>query len=46
MYYNQELGKLGEIEAENYLRKKGYKILDKNFRCKTRRNRHCSLRKR
>ncbi len=27
----KELGKIGEKEAEKYLRKKGYKILDRNF---------------
>ena len=34
MYYKQEIGKIGETEAANYLEKQGYKILDKNFSCK------------
>ena len=31
MYINQEIGKLGEDIAVNYLKQKGYKILDRNF---------------
>jgi len=34
MYTNQEIGKLGEDIAVNYLKKKGYKILDRNFDCR------------
>ncbi|MDO5556061.1 MAG: YraN family protein [Clostridia bacterium] len=34
MYQNQELGKLGEDIATNYIIKKGYKILYRNFECK------------
>lgn len=30
--YNQYLGKFGESEAEHYLKKKRYKILEKNYR--------------
>jgi putative endonuclease len=30
--YRQELGKKGEELAENYLRSKGYEILEKNYR--------------
>lgn len=33
MYYKQETGKFGEDKATQYLIKKGYKILGKNFRC-------------
>lgn len=35
MIYNQKIGKLGENIAVRYLRKHGYKILDRNihFRC-------------
>lgn len=33
MYYKQSIGKNGEYIATEYLQKKGYKILDKNFRC-------------
>lgn len=32
MREKKDLGDLGEKIAENYLREKGYKILDKNFR--------------
>ena len=28
---NQEIGKLGEVIAVKYLKKKGYRILDRNF---------------
>ena len=31
MYIKQEIGKLGEDIATNYLKQKGYKILDRNF---------------
>ena len=34
MYIKQEIGKLGEDIAENYLKQKGYKILDRNFECR------------
>ena len=34
MYQKQEIGKYGEALAENYLKQKGYKILQRNFRCK------------
>ena len=34
MYTNQEIGKLGEDIAVNYLKQKGYKILDRNFECR------------
>lgn len=34
MYFKQKIGKLGENLSCNYLIKKGYKILDKNFSCK------------
>lgn len=30
---NKEVGSYGESIAENHLRKLGYRILDKNFRC-------------
>lgn len=33
MYFKQEIGKNGEALAEAYLLMKGYKILEKNFRC-------------
>ena len=46
MYYKQEIGKIGEMEAAKYLENKGYKIIDRNFRCKTRRNRYYCIRKR
>ena len=32
--FNKDIGALGEGIAESYLRNLGYKILDKNFRCK------------
>lgn len=32
MYHNQEIGKLGEKIAENYLTNNKYKIIDKNYR--------------
>lgn len=34
MYRAQEVGKFGENNAVEYLRKKGYKILDRNFSCR------------
>lgn len=34
MYIKQEIGKLGEDIAVNYLKQKGYKILDRNFECR------------
>ncbi len=34
MYEMQRVGKQGEEIAEKYLKKQGYKILNKNFRCK------------
>ena len=33
MYYKQQIGKNGENIAVDYLRKNGYKILDRNFYC-------------
>ena len=30
---NKVFGKLGELAAEGYLKQKGFKILEKNFRC-------------
>lgn len=32
--FNKEIGALGEGISENYLKNLGYKILDKNFKCK------------
>ena len=32
--FNKDIGALGESKSENYLMNLGYKILDKNFRCK------------
>ncbi|WP_234121138.1 YraN family protein [Clostridium hydrogenum] len=32
--FNKKIGNYGENVAEYHLREKGYKILDKNFRCK------------
>lgn len=32
--FNKDIGSLGEDISENYLRNLGYRILDKNFRCK------------
>ena len=34
MFRNKEIGKLGEEIATQYLRNKGYKILDRNFMCR------------
>jgi len=31
--HNQSLAKSGELKAVEYLKKKGFKILEKNFRC-------------
>lgn len=33
MYFKQEIGKNGETLAEDYLKMKGYEILEKNFCC-------------
>lgn len=35
MYIKQQIGKSGEDEAEEYLEKLNYKILSRNFRCKS-----------
>ena len=35
MYYKQIEGKFGEIEAKRYLKNKGYRILDTNFKCRS-----------
>ena len=32
--FNKDIGALGENISENYLKNLGYRILDKNFRCK------------
>jgi putative endonuclease len=32
--FNKDIGSLGEDISESYLKNLGYKILDKNFRCK------------
>jgi len=32
--FNKDIGALGENISENHLKNLGYKILDKNFRCK------------
>ena len=34
MYFKQEFGKEGEDVAAQYLKEKGYKILDRTFACK------------
>lgn len=34
MYYKQKTGKSGEEIASDYLKQKGYTILERNFRCK------------
>lgn len=34
MAFNKDIGALGENISENYLKDLGYKILEKNFRCK------------
>lgn len=34
MYARHEVGKEGEDEAAKYLEVKGYKIIERNFRCK------------
>lgn len=34
MYYNQNIGKIGENLAIKYLENLGYKIIVRNFRCK------------
>jgi len=33
MYYKQETGELGEDEAEKYLVKNNYEIIERNFKC-------------
>lgn len=35
MYINQKVGKYGENIATNYLEKQKYKIIERNFRCKS-----------
>ena len=35
MLSNRDLGKTGEEVAAEYLKKDGYKILEKNFRCRS-----------
>lgn len=35
MYINQKVGKHGENIATNYLEKQKYKIIERNFRCKS-----------
>ncbi len=32
--FNRSLGRRGEMAAERYLRRQGYKILERNYRCK------------
>ncbi len=32
--FNKDIGTMGEDISENYLKSAGYRILDKNFRCK------------
>lgn len=34
MWYKQEIGQNGENVAEIYLKKEGYLIIERNFRCK------------
>ena len=34
MYTRHELGKEGEEEATKYLKRQGYKIIQRNFECK------------
>lgn len=34
MNNNQNIGKLGENHAAKYLKKNGYKIIEKNYKCK------------
>lgn len=34
MNSKQETGKIGEEIAKNYLERKGYKIIERNFRCR------------
>ncbi len=34
IYYKKRIGEEGEEIAANYLEKQGYKILERNFRCK------------
>lgn len=33
--YTQKIGRFGEDEAEKYLKQEGYKILERNFNCKS-----------
>ena len=40
MYYAHMIGKIGEDVAAKYLKQKGYRILERNFRSKLRRNRY------
>lgn len=35
MTYKQEIGNFGEDAAADYLKEKGYNIIQRNFRCKT-----------
>lgn len=44
MYIRHETGKLGEDLACEFLKKQNIKIIDRNFRCKIRRNRYYSKR--
>ncbi len=34
MYYKQIIGKEGEEKASKYLKRKGYKIIEENFKCR------------
>ena len=33
MEHNRELGRIGELEAQKYLKENGYKIIETNYRC-------------
>ena len=35
MTYKQEIGDIGENAAAEYLKEKGYTVIQRNFRCKT-----------